>query len=77
MPYLSGYLAEVYSQTDKDMEERGKGRVRKYAVDEAMATITGYSGVNIVQQNLRIDEEKAEYVMLPVWMLNYRYKDKT
>ena len=77
MPYPSGYLAEVYSQTDKDMEERGKGRVRKYAVDEAMATITGYSGVNIVQQNLRIDEEKAEYVMLPVWMLNYRYKDKT
>ena len=25
----------------------------------------------------KIDEEKAEYVMLPVWMLNYRYKDKT
>lgn len=76
MPYLSGYLAEAYSLTDKDMEGRGKHRVREYALKAARNTITGYSGVNVTSQQLRIDETKAEYVMLPVWMLNYRYQGK-
>ena len=76
MPYLSGYLAEVYSYTDKDMEGRGKNRAREYAIQEARNTIRGYSSVNILEQNLRIDALKAEYVMLPVWMLNYRYQGK-
>ena len=76
MPYLSGYMAEVYSYTDKDMEGRGKHRVRDYAVNTARSTITGYSGTQILEQRLRIDETGAEYVMLPVWMLNYRYQGK-
>ncbi len=76
MPYLSGYLAEVYSYTDKDMEGRGKHRIREYALKAARNTITGYSGVSVTEQKLRIDETKAEYVMLPVWMLNYRYNGK-
>ena len=75
-PYLSGYLADVYSYTDKDMEGRGKHRVRSYAIDAARSTIMGYSGVQVIDQRLKIDETQAEYVMLPVWMLNYRYKGK-
>lgn len=74
LPYLSGYLADVYSYTEKDMEGRGKKRVREYALAAARGTISGYSGVNVVEQKLRIDETAAEYVMLPVWMLNYRYQ---
>ena len=76
MPYLSGYLADVYSYTDQDMEGRGKHRVREYALAAARRTITGYTGINVVEQRLRIDETAAEYVMLPVWMLNYRYQGK-
>ena len=76
MPYLSGYLAEAYSYTNKDMEGRGKHRVREYALRSARDTIAGYSGVNVTEQHLKIDETRAEYVMLPVWMLNYRYQGK-
>lgn len=76
LPYLSGYLADVYSYTEKDMEGRGKQRVREYALAAARGTISGYSGVRMVEQRLRIDETGAEYVMLPVWMLNYRYQGK-
>lgn len=76
LPYLSGYLADVYSYTEKDMEGRGKHRVREYALAAARGSISGYSGVNVVEQHLRIDETGAEYVMLPVWMLNYRYQGK-
>ena len=76
LPYLSGYLADVYSYTEKDMEGRGKHRVREYALAAARGSISGYSGVNVVDQRLRIDETGAEYVMLPVWMLNYRYQGK-
>ncbi|MCI8504662.1 MAG: hypothetical protein HFI67_00545 [Lachnospiraceae bacterium] len=76
LPYLSGYLADIYSYTEKDMEGRGKKRVRGYALAEARGTISGYSGVNVVEQQLRVDETGAEYVLLPVWMLNYRYQGK-
>ncbi|MCI8465963.1 MAG: hypothetical protein HFI63_08920 [Lachnospiraceae bacterium] len=76
LPYLSGYLADVYSYTEKDMEGRGKQRVREYALAAARGSISGYSGVNVVEQRIRIDETRAEYVLLPVWMLNYRYQEK-
>ena len=36
--------------------------------------ISGYSSVNVINQRLHIRELKENYVLLPVWMLNYRYK---
>lgn len=76
MPYLSGYMAEAYSYTYQDMQGRGRHRAREYALESARSTIQGYGSVQMREQHLKLDETKAEYVMLPVWMLNYRYKGK-
>ncbi|QNM06734.1 hypothetical protein [Qiania dongpingensis] len=74
--YLSGYTAESYSLTEENMEERGKKRIREYADAATKNIITGYDKVEITERTMQIDEIGAEYVLLPVWVLNYSYKGK-
>lgn len=76
MPYLSGYLSEKYSYTAEQLQERARSRARNYAFSEARGTIAGYSTVNVVDRWIGIKEKGEEYVLLPVWMLNYRYKGR-
>ena len=74
MPYLSGYLSERYNYESDELQGRAKNRVRTFAIQEARNSIKGYAAVNVVNQRLNIRELKEEYVLLPVWMLNYRYR---
>lgn len=75
--YLSGFLADKY-----DVESgTGEGRIRQrvdHAIDEMLApTFLGYTTVIPSQKHLNVTHGKARYVLLPVWMLTSRYKDKT
>ena len=45
------------------------------AFGAARGTINGYATVNVTSQRIRLREKAVEYVLLPVWMLNYRYKE--
>lgn len=76
MPYLSGYYSEKYSYTAEQMSERAEKRIREYILQTARDTIKGYSTVNIRHNNSRLRKIKAEYGLMPVWILNYRYKEK-
>ncbi|WP_343250807.1 zinc ribbon domain-containing protein [Diplocloster hominis] len=76
MPYLSGYLAEKYNFTDEELKNRIEKRIRQYAASSTRETIGGYASVNVLQENVNMAEKKADYVLLPVWMLNYRYQNK-
>ena len=76
MAYLSGYLADKY-----DVEaEAGKSRIHE-RVDNAMnnqlqPTFLGYASVLPTSRHLNVEHGKARYVMLPVWMLNTKYRGK-
>ncbi len=74
--YLSGYLADKY---DVEAAE-GQGRVRQRVdstLDELMApTFLGYSSVLPTHKHLDVTHSKAKYVLLPVWLLTSRYRDK-
>lgn len=76
MPYLSGYYSEKYNYTADQMSERAEKRIREYILQTARDTIKGYSTVNIRHSNSRLHKIKAEYGLMPVWILNYRYKGK-
>ena len=76
MPYLAGYLSEKYNYTSSELQGRAKNKVRGFAFSEAQNTIKGYASVQILDRRIRIGEKKAEYVLLPVWLLNYRYQNK-
>ncbi len=76
MAYLSGYLADKYDVEYAAGEERIRQRVDGAFSQQLAATMIGYSTVVPAGRSLQISHSEARYVLLPVWMLNVRYKEK-
>lgn len=74
MAYLSGYVAEKYNFSSDKLQGRAKNRAREAALGVTRGTIDCYDTVSVTEQRVNIREKKVEYVMLPVWVLNYRYQ---
>ena len=75
--YLTGYLADKYDVEHTAGKERIRQRVGSTLDDQIRASMIGYATTIPLQKQLQIDHSKAKYVLLPVWMLHSRYKDKT
>lgn len=73
--YLSGFLAEKYDVDEetsfKDAEERSLNSARDTIKDDM-----GMGIKTIVNDTLASTKLLAKYVLLPVWMINVKYKDK-
>ncbi len=76
MAYLSGYYADKYDVPSADGEPRICQRVGQTFRDALQGTLLGYASAIPTTQNISIGHSKARYVLLPVWMLNTRYRDK-
>lgn len=76
MAYLSGYLAEKYDMDDKETYPRARERMTQTAKNKLRETIQTYDAVQIRDFRPAFTGERADYVLLPVWMLNTRYKGK-
>lgn len=76
MPYLSGYYSEKFNYSADDMTPRIEARVAQYIKDTTMSTIRGYSSITEKSASRYLQRKHAEYALLPVWLLNYRYKGK-
>lgn len=76
MPYLSGYESEKYNyeSSDTQMTERVEKRVNDYIFQDMRNSITGYSSTHILRSQTSLHRNKADYTLLPVWMITYRYK---
>ncbi len=74
--YMAGFLAEKYDVEFDKSFERAKKRVENSTVDELRNTIHGYSSVSVSDKNVNVHLSNHEYVLLPVWLLNIKYKDK-
>lgn len=74
MPYLAGYIAEKYDFDEDQMLPRIKERVSKYVNQYIRSTINGYTTVNINREDINIRKRKAEYTLMPVWMVCYDYR---
>lgn len=74
--YLSGFLAEKYD-VDKDAAfEDAEKRSLRSTREEMLSSITGYSTRSITSDDLKVSIKDTTYVLLPVWMVNVKYKDK-
>ncbi len=74
--YLSGYLADKYDVGSKESTERANLRISE-SVKEAFAqTVTGYTSVTPKSCSVKTTGGKVKYALLPVWLLNTKYKDK-
>ncbi len=76
MAYLSGYFADKYDVSAQVGEQRIHQRVGTAFQEELQATMLPYTSIIPTQKHLQLQQGKARYVLMPVWLLNTRYKDK-
>ena len=74
--YLSGFLAEKYDLTSDEAIKDAQDRALNSTLNESRKTMQGYSSVNIQSHNLNVIDTNITYALLPVWMVNVKYKDK-
>lgn len=73
--YLSGFFAEKYDVSEEDVEERAKTRSMNTCVNLVSASINHQSSM-VNSNDINITTKKVHYIMLPVWMVNIKYRDK-
>ncbi len=73
--YLAGFLSEKYDVEANDAKKICIDRAKESCCDELSGDI-GYAPFILENKNGEIKDEKTDYVLLPVWMLNVKYKDK-
>lgn len=75
--YLSGFFADKYDVDAADGEERVRQRVSASMESMISSSMHGYSTVVPTNKRLQVSHSKANYVLLPVWLLNIRYNSQT
>lgn len=75
--YLTGFLADKYDVEAASGYERVRQRVG-HSMDELIApTLIGYATAIPTSKNVHVEQGQAKYVLLPVWMLHTKFRDKT
>lgn len=75
--YLSSFLADKYDVESDAGKDRVQQRVSSTMNDLLQGTFSGYSAVTPTARQLRVEQGRCKYVLLPVWMLHTTYKNKT
>lgn len=75
--YLSGFLADKYDVEAAEGQDRIYQRVDASLNSLISPTLAGYSSVMPISKQIHVTHGTAKYVLLPVWMLYTKYKDKT
>ena len=74
--YLPGFLADRYDEDAKTCLSRAQSRMETSTAQALHATITGYSELHPLAENIHVNVKKAHYALLPVWMLHTRWNGK-
>ena len=74
--YLSGFYAEKYDQDAKDVFAEAADRSINSTKEVFKNDTRAYATKTIVKDNVIAKENNRYYAMLPVWMVNVKYKDK-
>lgn len=73
--YLSGFFAEKYDVLEDACLERAEDRSMNTCVSLVSNSIPHQSKM-VLNNNIKIIKNNSYYLMLPVWMLNVKYRDK-
>lgn len=75
--YLPGYQAERYDVAAEAARPRADERIKQSVIDVFRGTVNGYTSVSTQSASIRLQQGDVRNVMIPVWMLNTQWKDKT
>lgn len=73
--YLAGYFSEKYDVSKEDNKKRIEERVNNTSI-QLLKEKVRHEIVTLQDNNLKIKYEKIYYVLLPVWMVNIKFKNK-
>ena len=75
--YLSGFLAEKYDVEKNEAKKITIERAKTSTLEDLQAKARGgYTSFVPTKKEADVTEEIIDYVLLPVWMVNIKYKDK-
>lgn len=74
--YLPGFMADKYDVKADVCSDRANERIRTSTTNALRKTVTGYDSVNTEASVINIDAGEVKYALLPVWMLNTKWKGK-
>lgn len=74
--YLSGFYAERYDESGEKIYNEAAERALNSTRERLKNEATRYATTIVTGDTLTSKELKKQYVMLPVWMVNVKYKDK-
>ncbi len=71
--YLAGYLADKYDVDAEESVQRANERIRHSTEEAFAATVQGYATVTPTASSIRLNNGRARYALLPVWILNTQW----
>ena len=75
MSYLSGYFAERRNIDYKEIENEVDSKIKLFSTDKLKSSINEVN-VSVTDSMINVGEKNWRYNLLPVWVLNYKHKDK-
>ena len=76
MQYLSGFYAEKYDMEFAKMFPRIQQRAVQASDQVLRATLKNYTSVSVTRSDIKVMKTKWDYMLLPVWFMTYKYRDK-
>ena len=75
--YLPGFYADRYDQSPQDLAARATKRAMNGIDSQLKGSLKGVFDRFTIKKNLsKIDSMEANYALLPVWFLSYKYRNK-
>ena len=71
--YLSGYLADRYDVDAETSVQRANERIRRSTEEAFAETVQGYTTVVPTASSIQLQNGRARYALLPVWILNTQW----
>lgn len=75
MSYLSGFFAERRDVEIAEIETSVNDKIKSYSSEKLLQSIE-FPNPSVKDSSIRIGEVRWSYNLLPVWVLNYKHKDK-
>ncbi len=77
-PYMAGFFADKYDMDVKECKQRAINRVASSTKQALRTTIMGYDYAIEQDEQTAIEfvDDDIKYALLPVWVLNTKYKGK-
>ena len=73
--YLSGFLSEKYDVEEKDGVDRASKRAMNSSIN-LLKTAVRHQISSVSDNKFDLKKKASDYILLPVWMVNIKYKDK-